>query len=117
VRMVYTVKKGGTARWLHEALSGDPSTATNLVSKLKPIPHAEADLPAPEVAAVATLEVAHHAASAGVGAGWLVTVTDTVSAGLTPGYYATDLAYDFGSETYLTDADIILHVEPAVSVP
>ena len=116
-RVIFEVKRGGTVSWLYEATSGDPSAAHNLVSKLKPIAHAEASLPGDEVDAVATLSAAHAAAGAGSAAGWLVTVTDAVSATLEPGFYASDLAYDFGGETFLTKDAIILEVLPAISLP
>lgn len=116
-RVTFEVKRGGTVSWFYEATSGDPSAAQNLVSKLKPIAHAEANLPGHEVDSVATLAAAHAAAGAGFAAGWIVTVTDAVSAALQPGFYASDLAYDFGSVTFVTHEAIILHVLPAISVP
>jgi hypothetical protein len=117
VRDAFQVKRGGSVSWLYEATDGDPSAAQNLVSKLKPIAHAEASLPGDEVDAVATLSATHAAAGAGALAGWLVTVTDAVSAALEPGFYASDLAYDFGGVTFVTHDAIILEVLPAISVP
>jgi len=117
VRDAFEVKRGGSVSWLYEATSGDPSAAQNLVSKLKPIAHAEVSLPGNEVDAVATLAATHAAAGAGFAAGWIVTVTDAVSETLEPGFYASDLAYDFGGMTFLTKDAIILEVLPAISVP
>ena len=117
MRVTFEVKRGGTLSWFYEATSGDPSAAVNLVSKLKPIAHVEASLPGNEVEAVATLALIHAPVALEFGAGWLVTLTEAVSASLEPGFYATDLAYDFGGATFVTHDAIILQVLPAISVP
>lgn len=119
---IYRCSIGETLSIYLEAVSGDPSTATDLIARLKPVFSAQGPMPDEAVASVATLGVVEQPTSPGnypdgapIGPGWYVTLTSAVTALLVAGYYATDVAFRIGSETIVTDP-VLIQIVPSVSL-
>lgn len=115
-RAVYTVHCGETATFFVEAVTGDPTTATSPICKLKAITAANAPMPDESVAAVLTLTPVLTAAAPPIGPGWLISISSGQSAALSPGYYVADFACSLGGAVIATDP-VILQLVNAVSIP
>ena len=112
----YTVRRGETLTLYLEAVTGDPTTISNLLVKLKPA-HNGAPPPA-DVPAIATLQTTAQATSPGAGIlpGWYVLITAIQSAALAIGTYFTDAAFQVAGAQFVTDPVGIEVVDP-ISIP
>jgi hypothetical protein len=97
-----------------EAVSGDPVSASDVVARLKPMFSSMGPLPDEKVPSIASLVVTAQLTSPGdypdgtvIGPGWYVTLTDEASATLDVGFYATDVAFKIGDQTFVTDPALI----------
>jgi hypothetical protein len=112
----YPVRRGETLTLYLEAVSGDPTTVSAVVSKLKPAQSGAT--PPASVAAAAVLQVTAQTTSPGTGIlpGWYVTLTASQSAALPVGTYYADAGYQVGGAQAVTDT-IVIQVFDAVSIP
>jgi hypothetical protein len=112
----YIVRRGETLTLYLEAVTGDPTTASNLTVKLKPAQNGAA--PPASVPAVATLQTTYQATSPGPGIlpGWYILITAVQSAALALGSYFTDAAFQVAGSQFVTDPICIVAVDPT-SIP
>lgn len=124
----YTVSRGATLSLYLEAISGDPTTATNAVAKIAPLPISprvaafQGGLSSPAVASA--LQVTLQTTSPGldpstglpIGPGWYVTLGASLSATLAAGSYVVDMAFQVGTAEIVSD-QIFVQIINAVSIP
>lgn len=117
----YIVRRGETLSLYLEAVTGDPASASNVTVKLKPAVAGAA--PPQSTAAIATLQVTAQPTSPGNDAGgvpiqpgWYAVLTAAQSAGLTPGAYFADAAFQVGAAQFVTDKIAVEVLDP-ISLP
>ena len=112
-RTVFTVKQGADHQVTLASALGDTFTAT-VVAELRRIPSLNSENPGTAVAA--TYADSTFAGDASYGPGWYLSLADTVTDDLTPGYYLVDARITYTSPSswvQLVDPWVINIVEPA----
>lgn len=85
----YTFQRGETVSLALDAVQGDPATVTSVTAAMKVVA-AGRTLVDPGAAVAATFSVVNRAAAAPIPAGWTLTISAAVSAGLAAGSYLAD---------------------------
>ena len=85
----YTFQRGETVSIALDAVQGDPATVTSVTAALKPVA-AGRTLVDPGATVAATFSVSNRAAAGNIPAGWTLTLSAAISAGLAAGTYLAD---------------------------
>jgi hypothetical protein len=103
IRPLYRFQIGEAAGWFEECVEGDPTLATNLVAKMKPVRARNSPMPGEEVDAIGPYAVAQTEAADDRLAGWTITITPAQSALIPAGLYLADVGFTFGGLVRCTE--------------
>src|SRR5947209_3673171 len=116
IRTVYAIRRGQTASFFIEAVTGDPTTAWAAICKVKPITNRTVPAPDGTVEAVLTLTPVPTGAAPPIGPGWMITITAAQTAALNAGFYIADFACTLAGGEIVT-APVVFEVDNAISAP
>ena len=85
----YTFQRGETVSVALDAVQGDPLTVTSVTAALKPVA-AGRTMADPEAAMAAAFAVSSRVAAGSIPAGWTLSLSAAISAGLAAGTYLAD---------------------------
>lgn len=100
--MTYTFQRGETVAIALDAVQGDPLTVSAISAAMKPVA-AGRSLVDPAAAVAANFVVTNRVAAGGTPAGWNLTVSAAVSAGLAAGNYLADAKMTVAGAVTITE--------------
>jgi hypothetical protein len=109
----YVFQRGETISLALDALTGDPLSVSAISASMKMLAPGRSSVDAGAPIA-ATFTVTPRSASASDPAGWNLTVSASISAGLSPGTYLADARVSVGGGVIITSA-IAIRIAPSVS--
>lgn len=107
----FTIQRGETLTFVVEALTGDPTTVSGVIAKMKPVQAGRQTLmPGSEVPVAATFTTTALPATTGFKGGWSLSLSASQTAALNAGLYLVDASLVTAGVTII-DGPILLEVK------